>query len=52
MSTDGSQRLQFTDRDVVMTTSWWTTRAVLDSDIPREQVLYLLQEGRGPLVLA
>ena len=35
---------QFTDRDIVMTTSWWTTRAVLDSDIPREQVLYLLQE--------
>ncbi len=44
VSVDGSQRLQFTDRDIVMTTSWWTTRAVLDSDIPREQVLYLLQE--------
>lgn len=44
VSTDGSQRLQFTDRDIVMTTSWWTTRAVLDSDIPRAQVLYLLQE--------
>ena len=44
VSTDGSQRLQYSDRDIVMTTSWWTTRAVLDSDIPREQVLYLLQE--------
>lgn len=44
VSTDGTQRLQFTDRDIVMTTSWWTTRSVLDSDIPREQVLYLLQE--------
>ena len=44
VSTDGSQRLQYSDRDLVMTTSWWTTRAVLDSDIPREQVLYLLQE--------
>lgn len=44
VSTDGSQRLEFTDRDIVMTTSWWTTRSVLDSDIPREQVLYLLQE--------
>ena len=44
VSTDGSQRMQFTDRDIVMTTSWWTTRAVLDSDVPREQVLYLLQE--------
>ncbi|MCF6376994.1 hypothetical protein L2K70_05215 [Nocardioides KLBMP 9356] len=44
VSTDGTQRLQYTDRDIVMTTSWWTTRAVLDSDIPREQVLYLLQE--------
>ncbi|NPD03277.1 hypothetical protein HN031_01045 [Nocardioides sp. zg-1308] len=44
VSTDGTQRLQFTDRDIVMTTSWWTTRSVLDSDVPREQVLYLLQE--------
>jgi hypothetical protein len=44
VSTDGTQRLQFTDLDIVMTTSWWTTRAVLDSDVPRDQVLYLLQE--------
>lgn len=44
ISIDGTQRLQYTDRDIIMTTSWWTTRSVLDSDIPRDQVLYLLQE--------
>ena len=32
------------ERDVIMTTSWWTTRAVLDSTLPRDQVVYLLQE--------
>ena len=32
------------DDEIVMTTSWWTTRATLGSTLPREQVLYLLQE--------
>lgn len=42
---DGSRPLPFdVDHDVVLTTSWWTTRAVIDSTIPRECVAYLLQE--------
>jgi len=40
----GDQELAVADDEIVMTTSWWTTRATLDSTIPREQVLYLLQE--------
>jgi hypothetical protein len=41
---DGTRALPVGPGDVVMTTSWWSTRAVLDSTLPRQQVLYLLQE--------
>lgn len=44
VSLDGTQHLQVTEQEVLMTTSWWTTRAVLESTISRSQVLYLLQE--------
>lgn len=40
----GTQELAVTDDEILMTTSWWTTRATLGSTVPREQVLYLLQE--------
>ena len=38
------QDLAVADNEIVMTTSWWTTRATLGSTIDRTQVLYLLQE--------
>ena len=41
---DGTRALTVGPGDVLMTTSWWTTRAVLDSTLPRDQVVYLLQE--------
>jgi hypothetical protein len=41
---DGSRTLSISPADLVITTSWWTTRAALDSTLRREQVLYLLQE--------
>ena len=41
---DGTRALAVGPGDVIMTTSWWTTRAVLDSTLPRDQVVYLLQE--------
>ena len=41
---DGHQELAISDNEIVMTTSWWTTRATLGSTIDRAQVLYLLQE--------
>ncbi|NPC43242.1 glycosyltransferase [Nocardioides sp. zg-1230] len=40
----GDAELAVADDEIVMTTSWWTTRATLGSTVPREQVLYLLQE--------
>lgn len=40
----GDIELAVADEEIVMTTSWWTTRATLGSTIPRGQVLYLLQE--------
>lgn len=40
----GDAELAVADEEIVMTTSWWTTRATLGSTIPRGQVLYLLQE--------
>jgi len=39
----GEKPLPLGDKDVVLTTSWWTTRAALGS-IPTSQILYLLQE--------
>jgi hypothetical protein len=41
---DGSRTLSVRPGEVVITTSWWTTRAALDSTLRRDQVLYLLQE--------
>ena len=41
---DGTRALAVGPGDVIVTTSWWTTRAVLDSTLPRDQVVYLLQE--------
>jgi len=40
----GEHELAITDDEILLTTSWWTTRATLGSTVPREQVLYLLQE--------
>ncbi|MDR7255347.1 hypothetical protein J2X46_004349 [Nocardioides sp. BE266] len=40
----GDQDLAVSDNEIVMTTSWWTTRATLGSTLDRAQVLYLLQE--------
>ncbi|WP_416953587.1 hypothetical protein ACNKF0_15705 [Nocardioides sp. T5] len=40
----GEAELAVADDEILMTTSWWTTRAALGSTVPREQVLYLLQE--------
>lgn len=40
----GDQELAVSDNEIVMTTSWWTTRATLGSTLDRSQVLYLLQE--------
>ncbi len=40
----GDHELAVADDEIVMTTSWWTTRATLDSIVDRAQVLYLLQE--------
>ncbi|GAA5123404.1 hypothetical protein GCM10023339_43240 [Alloalcanivorax gelatiniphagus] len=40
----GTQELAVADDEIVMTTSWWTTRATLGSTVDRTQVLYLLQE--------
>lgn len=40
----GDQELAVSDHEIVMTTSWWTTRATLGSTLDRAQVLYLLQE--------
>ncbi|MCY7401910.1 MAG: hypothetical protein LH477_13350 [Nocardioides sp.] len=40
----GDKELAVADNEIVMTTSWWTTRATLDSTLDRTQVLYLLQE--------
>ena len=39
-----THELAVADDEILMTTSWWTTRATLGSTVPREQVLYLLQE--------
>jgi len=41
---DGTRSLSVGPRDLIITTSWWTTRAALDSTLPRDQMLYLLQE--------
>jgi hypothetical protein len=41
---DGTTALSVGVHDLLVTTSWWTTRAALDSTLPRDQVLYLLQE--------
>lgn len=40
---DGERSLALGDGDVVLTTSWWTTRSALDS-IRASCILYLLQE--------
>ena len=40
----GEHELAIAEDEILMTTSWWTTRATLGSTVPREQVLYLLQE--------
>jgi len=44
LPTDGSVPLMVGERDVVMTTSWWTTRSALDSTLRKDEILYLLQE--------
>ena len=44
LPTDGSQPLLMADQELVITTSWWTTRAALDSTLRREELAYLLQE--------
>lgn len=41
---DSNRPLTLGDQDLILTTSWWTTRATLSSTVPRESVLYLLQE--------
>ncbi|SFB00308.1 hypothetical protein SAMN05192575_102408 [Nocardioides alpinus] len=40
----GDQELAVADDEILMTTSWWTTRATLGSTVDRSRVLYLLQE--------
>lgn len=44
LPTDGATPLLMGERDVVITTSWWTTRAALDSTLHRDELIYLLQE--------
>jgi len=40
---DRKYELDMTDGDVFITTSWWTTAATLPS-VPRQSIIYLLQE--------
>jgi hypothetical protein len=41
---DRSVPLLMGEREILITTSWWTTRAALDSTVRREEIVYLLQE--------
>lgn len=41
---DGTRVLICAPDDVVVTTAWWITRAVLGSDLPRDQVVWLVQD--------
>jgi 2-polyprenyl-3-methyl-5-hydroxy-6-metoxy-1,4-benzoquinol methylase len=40
---DGSRDLPVAENDVFLTTSWWTTRATMDS-VPRDRIAMLVQE--------
>lgn len=40
---DGSVSLSLTPNDLFLTTSWWSTRAILNT-VPTDRVMYLLQE--------
>ncbi|UST54571.1 hypothetical protein NF681_05035 [Comamonadaceae bacterium OTU4NAUVB1] len=39
----GQMQVPVTNLDIFLTTSWWSTRAVLEA-VPRKQIAYLLQE--------
>jgi hypothetical protein len=40
----GAEPLALGPRELLLTTSWWTTRAALDSGLRRDEVVYLVQE--------
>ncbi len=42
--TGPKQPLLMGERELVLTTSWWSTRAALDSTLSKDEIVYLLQE--------